>query len=1170
MNKHILYILLLLCSSTLVAQNNAIFGGGTADGYDKDNYLQPLPSTVNFSGGNNDGYAKDCYTQNLPTSVSFSSGNGDGYTKDCYTQTPFLSVAFGGGNGDGYTKDCYTQASNLNNIFSGGIGGDGMLNGCANEPLGCFLTIALGNDTTFCDGATLTLNAGIFPGGATYLWQDSTTTTQTFIVDTTGLYYVYVVDTGGCVGIDSIMVTVNPQPIVNLGNDTVFCAGNNLVLDAENAGATYQWQNGVTAPFLNQTFTVNATGTYFVNAAFGICTASDTINVTVNPIVTTNLPDSIICNGDSALIFGSYETTAGTYRDTVLALTGCDSILVQQLIVNPTYNQNLNTITICNGDSALILGNFETVAGTYSDTLSTINGCDSIVNQTLIVSPNHIVNLGNDTAFCAGSNLILDASTGASSYQWMNGTGSVFTQQTFTVNATGTYFVVATLGACTSTDTIDVTVNPITTTNLPNAATCNGDSALIFGNYETIAGAYRDTLVAITGCDSILVQQLIVNPTYNQNLGTITICAGDSALIFGNYETVPGIYSDTLTSINSCDSIVSQTLSVLSNSSVNLGNDTTFCAGNSLTLDAGAGASSYQWMNGTGSAFTQQTFTVNTTGTYFVVVANGSCSASDTIDVTVNPTASTNLPNTSICDGDSTLIFGSFESIAGTYRDTLTTTGGCDSVLIQQLIVNPIYTTNLATSICNGDSILLGGSYQYLAAAYYDTLATTIGCDSIIATALSVNPTFNNNATTAICDGDSILLGGAYQNTAGTYADTLATVNGCDSIINTTLSILPIYNNTATAQICQGDSILLGGSYQYTAGAYTDVYTSSLGCDSTIVTTLTVNPTPINTLTVITICDNESVLIFGNIETTAGTYDSTIVNGSVNGCDSIIRQQLMVNPTYNVNQNQTICSGDSILLGGFYQNNAGTYYDTLQTSSSCDSLIVTQLSVINSQTTNRADTICEGESIFVGGAFQTTTGTYYDSLQTSAGCDSLVITDLLVSPKPTITVTATPSFIVGGQSSQLTATGGGTYLWSPSNSLSCVTCANPIAKPTETTIYTVQVDSNGCIVSDTVSITLDDEFFIPEGFSPNGDGINDVFEIVGLSNYPNAKITIINRWGSKVFEANPYQNNWNGSNYFGASIGDKLPAGTYFYILDLGRDNPEGSQEIKGYIYINN
>lgn len=92
------------------------------------------------------------------------------------------------------------------------------------------------------------------------------------------------------------------------------------------------------------------------------------------------------------------------------------------------------------------------------------------------------------------------------------------------------------------------------------------------------------------------------------------------------------------------------------------------------------------------------------------------------------------------------------------------------------------------------------------------------------------------------------------------------------------------------------------------------------------------------------------------------------------------------------------------------------------------------------------------------------------------------------------------------------------------------------------------------------------DFFIPEGFSPNGDGTNDLFVIRGILYYPDNNMVIFNRWGNKVFEASPYQNTWDGKTTMGISVGgDELPVGTYFYLLDLD----DGSEVIKGTIYLN-
>ena len=110
-------------------------------------------------------------------------------------------------------------------------------------------------------------------------------------------------------------------------------------------------------------------------------------------------------------------------------------------------------------------------------------------------------------------------------------------------------------------------------------------------------------------------------------------------------------------------------------------------------------------------------------------------------------------------------------------------------------------------------------------------------------------------------------------------------------------------------------------------------------------------------------------------------------------------------------------------------------------------------------------------------------------------------------------------------------------------------------------------ETDGNLANNNSSVeTFPTDFFIPDGFSPNGDGINDLFVIRGILNYPENKFTIFNRWGDKVFEASPYQNTWDGKSTMGLRIGgNELPVATYFYVLDLG----DGSEILKGTIYLN-
>ncbi|HLW39133.1 MAG TPA: gliding motility-associated C-terminal domain-containing protein, partial [Brumimicrobium sp.] len=90
--------------------------------------------------------------------------------------------------------------------------------------------------------------------------------------------------------------------------------------------------------------------------------------------------------------------------------------------------------------------------------------------------------------------------------------------------------------------------------------------------------------------------------------------------------------------------------------------------------------------------------------------------------------------------------------------------------------------------------------------------------------------------------------------------------------------------------------------------------------------------------------------------------------------------------------------------------------------------------------------------------------------------------------------------------------------------------------------------------------------FVPEIFTPDGDGINDYWRIDGIENYPNNTLVIMNRWGNVVYETEGYNNEWNGFSTSGLNVGgDELPTGTYYYVLD-SKNSEIGV--LKGYIYL--
>ncbi len=291
-------------------------------------------------------------------------------------------------------------------------------------------------------------------------------------------------------------------------------------------------------------------------------------------------------------------------------------------------------------------------------------------------------------------------------------------------------------------------------------------------------------------------------------------------------------------------------------------------------------------------------------------------------------------------------------------------------------------------------------------------------------------------------------------------------------------------------------------------------------------------------------------------------------------------------PVVIANSNSPLCVGDQInftstlIVGGIYSwtsttgftsalqnpvilsstlSDAGTYSLTVSNgtcTSNTSTISVTvadcanDLSII--KTVNNINPVVGGTVVFV--IVVTNNGTLNGT--------GVVVTDVLQSGYTYVSSSATV----------------GTY----NNSTGIWTIGNLNSGASETLTVTATVQNSGSYVNTaTVSgievdgvltnnistvETFPTDFNIPEGFSPNGDGINDFFVIRGIDKFKDNNFTIFNRWGEKVFVAKPYQNTWDGSCSMGLRMGgNSLPTGTYFYTIDLG----DGSKIIKGTIYLN-
>lgn len=532
---------------------------------------------------------------------------------------------------------------------------------------------------------------------------------------------------------------------------------------------------------------------------------------------------------------------------------------------------------------------------------------------------------------------------------------------------------------------------------------------------------------------------------------------------------------------------------------------TTVCAGQPVTLTLNGYSGSIQWQSGPasngpwtaipGGTTSPYTYTVNST-TYFNAIVSNNCgtATSPAVGVTVLPTPTLTITpnNPSICAGQSVVLNASggvtytwtpatfLSSTTGasvTASPTVTTVytvsstvGVCTGTRTVQVTVNPNPTpvvTPTSPSICFGDSI---------------TLTCGPGPYSSV--------TWSNSSTLSSGSGDIVNAG---PSTTQSYVATATNSFGCTGTAPVTVTVnpLPVMTVTPTSPtVCAGFSTFMTASgastYLWNTGnttdtmtvlvnsttTYTVVGTSAGGCvDSTTVTvtlnpniptdagvpdsicpgaTSVLNPTPFNVGSYTYSWTGPGVITNPNTAnatvTPAATGTYTVNMIDQNGCTGVDSVEIVVlpQPVASAGADLTICTGEQTQLNA----SGGSNYSWSPNIA---------LSPTNTMSNPMAN--------------PTSTQQYIVTVTDPSGCfdtDTMVVN---VNPLPAIN--AGTDVYICGNGAQLNATGGTSYVWTPSAGLSSDIIANPIANPASTTTYVVTgTDNNGCVNTDTIVVNL--------------------------------------------------------------------------------------------------
>lgn len=351
-----------------------------------------------------------------------------------------------------------------------------------------------------------------------------------------------------------------------------------------------------------------------------------------------------------------------------------------------------------------------------------------------------------------------------------------------------------------------------------------------------------------------------------------------------------------------------------------------------------------------------------------------------------------------ICDGD-TYSDENFhgKSRAGIYRRKLQSVEHCDSIITLNLFVAPLMETNETDTVCFGETYIWHGMSLNRSGRYADTLLSMYGCDSIVYMNLTIRDQIFGQEEKTICHGSAYAWNGKIYSNPGTYKDTLKSVLGCDSIVTLTLYVSDIVvGDPQKESVCYGGSFVWNGVSYNKTGLYYDTIQAIGGCDSVAILDLTVMDIKMGAVFRETVCHGGTYSWYGKKYNEAGTYYDTIT--SAQGCDSVLTLILSVAPMVKGTPvEETICHGGSYVWNGKTYSNPGMYYDTLVSDAGCDS-IATLIIKVSSEIVGKPmqQAICNGGAYTWNGNTYSVAGTYYDTIQSVSGCDSIAILELSV------------------------------------------------------------------------------------------------------------------------------------------------------------------------------
>ena len=1028
-------------------------------------------------------------------------------------------------------------------------------------------TPGLVSNSPVCVGGNLTFTAsgGIInltgPNGFVSAANNPTITNVSALAN--GIYTL-IVSAGTCTAITTTSVTINPLPVPIANSNSPVCLNQPIIFSGSGA-STYTW----TGP-----------GTY-----------SSTVQ--------------------NATIAAASATNAGTYTLTVTNANGCKNSITTNVVINPLPVILTNSPTACVGSNINLTANGGTgyswsgplgynsltqnptltnatigMGGLYTVTVTSATGCTATANSSVTVVNLPIPIIVSNTP-CIGSALTLGGSGGVT-YSWSGPNGFLSAAQNPTITnvtalANGIYTLIVSAGTCTGATTSSVTIKalPVPTAN-SNSPVCLNQPINFIGSGGTTytwtgpgaynasaqnptiavasasnAGTYTLTVTNANGCTNSITTNVLLNPLpVIAALSNPTVCINTTINLAANggvgyawsgplgfvsaiqnptianaTAAMSGGYTVIVTSAAGCTNSAVSTVTVLPIPTPVIVSNTP-CVGSTLNL-TGSGGVTYSWSgpNGFNSALQNPTIvnaTLPANGNYTLVATVGSCTVITTSSVTINalpiPVATNNGP---ACETKSIQLTGT-----GTGTFLWTGPNGFNSALQNPTLgaLNNLNGGVYTLSIVDANSCV--GSA---------TTAVVVNANPV-ANTTNANVCFGLAATLTVSGGGTYLWSGpngftstlanpqipvVNASTSGNYTILVTAANGCTNtnVANVSFNPIPTASISGTTRACVNSTIALQGSggFIYSWSGPSNFVSASQN--------LTLTASNVNM---------------------SGTYTLSVLNQA--GCANYATINVIIDPL----PNGTLVSDGNNSCVPFCSNFS-------LSPVAGNSPIVSNVWQLNNQTfTSPSLNYCfrTAGSYVVNGSFVDVNGCS-NSATFAINAYPAPVADFVYSPlKP---VENLDNVLFSNSSTSTDITGWNWYFVNNNGYTSTQT--NPSYMFEQSGNYPIALvvhNKYGC--SDTIvkmiTVVEEQNLYVPNSFTPNGDGINDIFlaKGKGLTKY---NLMIFDRWGQKLFETSEFTTGWDG-----AFKGQECKQDTY--VWKITASFPQGIvKEYTGHVTLN-